>query len=398
MIVVQLMASPFLGGPERQMLGLASSLPEEYRTVFISFAERGLARPLLERAARDGFETITLRENTPHFRRAAREVAGHLRRLGADIVCCSGYKPDVIGWLAARQVGIPVVSVSHGWTAATLKVRLYEALDRLILRWMDCTVCVSEGQAARVRRAGVPAERLVLIRNAIKADDYRKANPADAARLRSLFPRPPRRVVGAAGRLSPEKGFSQLIEAAALVRQTDPGIGFVLFGDGPLRAELARQLAARGLEENFILAGFRADLERDLPHLDLLALPSFTEGLPVILLEACAAALPVVATAVGGIPEVVQDGVTGYLVPPKNPGLLARRILDVLASEADRRAMGERGRQRIQEHFTFEAQSLQYQRLFTRLTRQRRTGSSNAAPGTPWGKPLPVAVPGSSRS
>jgi glycosyltransferase involved in cell wall biosynthesis len=372
MIVVQLMASPFFGGPERQMLGLASSLPRDYRTIFISFAERGLSRPFLERAGQAGFETVTLEANTPYFRRAAREVAGHLRRLRADIVCCSGYKPDVIGWLAARQVGIPVVSVSHGWTAATLKVRLYEALDRLILRWMDCTVCVSEGQAARVRRAGVPPERLALIRNAIQADAFTTADPAYAARLRSLFPQPHRRIVGAAGRLSPEKGFGQLVEAAQIVRREDPGVSFVLFGDGPLRGELTRLVAGKRLEDHFILAGYRPDLERYLPHLDLLALPSFTEGLPVILLEACAAGLPVVATAVGGIPEVIEEGVTGYLVPPRNPDALARRILDVLGSEADRRAMGLRGRGRIKEQFTFEAQCLQYQQLFEKLVRKRK--------------------------
>src|SRR5262249_44068886 len=155
----------------------------------------------------------------------------------------------------ARQVGIPVVSVSHGWTAATLKVRLYEALDRFLLRWMDCTVCVSEGQAAKVRRAGVPPDRLVLIRNAIQADGYTTPDPAFAARLQALFPRPLRRIVGAAGRLSPEKGFRQLIEAAQVVCRQDPGVAFVLFGDGPLREELTRQIAARSLEDRFILAG-----------------------------------------------------------------------------------------------------------------------------------------------
>jgi glycosyltransferase involved in cell wall biosynthesis len=390
MVVVQLMASPFFGGPERQMLGLALSLPAVYKTVFLSFPERGLSRPLLERAREAGFEAIALEQNTPHFRRAAREVAGHLRRLGADILCCSGYKPDVIGWLAARQAGVPAVSVSHGWTAATLKVRLYEALDRLILRWMDCTVCVSEGQAAKVRRAGVPPEKMVLIRNAIRAESYAHADPAYGCMLRGLFPEPPRRVVGAAGRLSPEKGFENLVEAAAVVRRADPGVGFVLFGDGPLREELTRQVAARGLGGHFVFAGFRADLERYLPHLDVLALPSYTEGLPVIMLEACAAGLPVVASAVGGVPEVVEDGVTGYLVPPKDPARLAGRLLDVLRGEADRRAMGQRGRRRIQEHFTFEAQSLQYQRLFERLTRRRRRGHDYGNGERGGGSPLRI--------
>ncbi|HZY84637.1 MAG TPA: glycosyltransferase, partial [Gemmataceae bacterium] len=164
MNVVHLMASPFVGGPERQALGLARSLPPPFRTTFLSFAERGLCRPLLEEARRHDFEAVELRHNAPHFLRAAREVAGHLRRLRADVLCCSGYKPDVVGWLAARRAGIAAVAVAHGWTAATWKVRLNEALDRRVMRRMDRTVCVSEAQAVKVRAARVDPQRVVVIR------------------------------------------------------------------------------------------------------------------------------------------------------------------------------------------------------------------------------------------
>src|SRR3954466_15253420 len=103
MNIVHLMASPFLGGPERQALGLAQALPAGYRTSFLSFAERGHARPFLQRARADGFEAIELKENFPHLGRAIAEVAGELRRLKADVLCCSGYKPDLIGWRGARR-------------------------------------------------------------------------------------------------------------------------------------------------------------------------------------------------------------------------------------------------------------------------------------------------------
>src|SRR5438105_1016139 len=130
MHVVHLMASPFVGGPERQVLGLARHLPATVRTSFLSFSERGLARPFLEEARRQGYEATELQRNTPRFTACIREVAENLRRTRADLLCCSGYKPDLIGWRAARRVGIPVVAIAHGWTAATLKVRFYEALDR----------------------------------------------------------------------------------------------------------------------------------------------------------------------------------------------------------------------------------------------------------------------------
>src|SRR4051794_24627672 len=113
MRIVQLMASPFFGGPERQMLGLARSLPPSFRTAFLTFAERGLSQALLNQVHAHGFEGIMLAHNFPQVNRAAHEVAEHLRRLEADVLCCSGYKPDIIGWLAARRAGVPVISVSH---------------------------------------------------------------------------------------------------------------------------------------------------------------------------------------------------------------------------------------------------------------------------------------------
>jgi glycosyltransferase involved in cell wall biosynthesis len=366
MNVVHLLASPFVGGPERQALGLARHLPATTRTTFLSFAERGLARPFLDEARRQGFEAIELRENAPRFFRAAAEVAGHLGRTGADLLLCSGYKPDVVGWLAARRVGVPVVAVAHGWTAATLKVQLNEAIDRWVLRRMDCTVCVSEAMAVKVRRAGVKPERVAVIRNAIDSAPFDRADPAYCEMLRSLFAEPRVWIVAAAGRLSREKGFDQLVEAAYLVTKAESSAGFVLFGEGPQREILTRQIAELGLERHFVLGGFRTDVQRLLPFVDAVVNSSYTEGLPVIVLEAMAAAVPVVATAVGGTPEVIEDGVEGYLVQAGDPAALADRILRVLRSGVGRK-MGSRGQQRVREQFTFAAQASQYQQLFDRL-------------------------------
>jgi glycosyltransferase involved in cell wall biosynthesis len=210
-----------------------------------------------------------------------------------------------------------------------------------------------------------------VIRNAIRTQPFDHPDPGYRKLLRDFFPQPPRTIIGAAGRFSPEKGFDQLVDAAALVVQADPDVGFVVFGDGPLREDLVRKIAEKGLESKFILAGFRTDLERFLPHLDLLALSSFTEGLPVVVLEAFAAGVPVVATAVGGTPEVVTQGETGYLVPPGQPPELARQILQLVPDDVGRKKMGLRGRERVKEHFTFEAQSLQYQQLFEELVKKR---------------------------
>ena len=315
MNIVHLTASTFHGGPERQMLGLAHNLPETDQTVFLSFAEGGRCRQFLSTARHHGFESVGLAYDTPRLRSAVHEIAGHLERVEADVLCCHGYKANLLGRLAARRRKIPAVAVARGWTAESFKVRLYERLDRFHLRWMDHVVCVSEAQAARVRRAGVRADRISVIYNAIDPTRFLEPDARYRAKLMRYFRQPRTHLIGAAGRLSPEKGFDVLVAAAERVMREQPSVGFVLFGEGPERARLQQRINAAGLGQNFIIAGFRADLDRFLPHFDLLVLPSYTEGLPNVVLEAFGAGVPVVATSVGGTPEVIEDGVSGYLVP-----------------------------------------------------------------------------------
>jgi len=366
-IIAQLATSPFFGGPERQMIGLASALPLGIRTVFFLFRDKGKSTEFRSKLVESGLETHVLDCDTPRLGSMAKEVSSRLRGMAADLLCCHGYKADLVGLLAARRLGLPVISVSRGWTGETWKVRLYERLDRACLRRMDRVVCVSEGQAVKVRRAGVNPDRVMVIRNAIRPERFATPDPAARAELLGLFPVLPERIVGAAGRLSPEKGFEVLVEAAAITTGSHPGIGFALFGGGPLRGRLEQRIKKLGLADRFVLAGFRKDLDRLIPAWDLAVIPSYTEGLPNIALEAFAAVVPVVGTVVGGVPEVIEHGISGFLVPPGDPKALAGGILEALGSEDRRRSMGERGRHRIENHFTFAAQATQYRQLFQEL-------------------------------
>ncbi len=381
MNVLHLTASRFFGGPERQMLALAGSLPPPVRSAFASFSEGGLCRAFLDEVRRCGQTGLELRYDTPRLFAALREIVRLLRKQRIDVLCCHGYKANLLGLLAARWVRTPVISVSRGWTGETLRVRLYEILDRRVLRQMDCVVAVSHGQAKKVLRSGVQPSKMNVIHNAVHPRTADDVQSEYADRLRGLFHEPPRLIVGAAGRLSPEKGFDVLIDAAATVSRVHPQAAFVLFGDGALRESLQAKIHAGGLDEKFILAGFHADYHSYLPHVDLLVLPSYTEGLPNVVLEAFAAGVPVVATAVGGTPEVVEDGRCGYLVPPGDAAELAGRIADVLSDDDTRRAMGAQGRERVAKHFSYTAQAESYQRLF-RCLAPPRTANDNAATAT----------------
>jgi glycosyltransferase involved in cell wall biosynthesis len=376
MLAMHLTTSAFFGGPERLMLGLSQSLGPAWRTLFCLFADNGKSEAFLQQLLRHGQAATLLSNDTPHLVAMVCELTGRLKASGADVLCCHGYKADVVGLLAARRVGVPVIAMSHGWTAESWKVSVYEALDRACLRRMDRVICVSEGQADRVRRCGVRPERVSVIRNAVRADRFDHTEPSDRRVLEAMFPRVPERIVGSAGRLSPEKGFGILVEAAAIVSRSDPGAGFIHFGDGPLRKTIEKRIRELGLEERFILAGLRNDLDRFLPHWDLSVLPSFTEGLPTVVLESYAAGVPVVATAVGGTPEAVADGVDGYLVPPGSPAALAERIIDVLKEDSKRREMGRLGRERIGVEFTFDAQAMRFQQLCADVANRSRARHS----------------------
>jgi glycosyltransferase involved in cell wall biosynthesis len=291
--------------------------------------------------------------------------------LKPDVLCCHNYKPDVLGWFAARRTGTPIVAVTRGWTGASRKVRLYDALDSLWVRWMDAVVCVSEGMAVKVRRAGVPTECVRVIRNAINTQRFDDPDYTYRDRLQALFAIPHKYLIGAASRLTPDKGVAYLIRAAGKIREQNLDAGFVIFGDGPLKEKLARQIHDSGLHDHVILAGFQHDLDRWMAMLDLFVLPSFAEGLPNVVMEAFAGGVPVVATAVDGTPEVVDDGVSGWLVPPGDADILAQRILEMLSDDERRREMGRRGQERVRREFTFAVQASEYYRLFEQLAHNR---------------------------
>jgi len=348
------------------MLGHATRLPRRIRTTILCFRDHESAAPFIEQLTRAGVEARMIAHSNPRFPAMIADIVGELRALRADVLVCHGYKADLLGWIAGYRVGIPVVSVSRGWTGHTWKVRLNEALDRLILKYMDRVVCVSEGQSAKVRRTAITPDRIRVIRNAIDPSRFQGDSHRRSA-LNDLFRVPVEDIVIAVGRLSPEKGFDQLVEAARLVAVERPNTGFVLVGNGPDRSRLEHQVRTAGLKDRFVFAGFRSDVDELIPDAAILAQSSLTEGLPNVVLEACAAGVPVVATDVGGTREVVTEGVNGHLVPARDPRAMAGRLLELLDDPERRREMGDRGRELVRSEFSFGQQSARYEALFDEL-------------------------------
>jgi glycosyltransferase involved in cell wall biosynthesis len=372
MHIVHLTASTFYGGPERQMLGLAGHLPTRFTSTFVSFPEDGRCTSFLQEARARGFSAIHLGFDFPKIRDTLRELVYVLRTRAADVLISHTYKPNILGRIAAKRLGIPHIVVSRGWTGETLKVKAYEAADKLNLKFVDRVVCVSEGQARKVRKLKVAPERLSVIPNAARPEAFRRSNPEARPTLAGYFKAPPQKIVLAAGRLSPEKGFGVLIEAMARLHETYPQAGCVIFGEGQEQEKLQSAIQSLGLESYVKLAGFCRTLDSLYEGADVVVLPSYTEGLPNVALEASAAGVPVVATAVGGTPEVVADGETGLLVPSGQPGPLAEAIHTILNDSDLAKRLGSQGRLRMEREYTFESQAKRYMALFESLRPARR--------------------------
>jgi glycosyltransferase involved in cell wall biosynthesis len=377
--VVHLTDSPFFGGPERQMLGLAVALPAHVHTTVLCFRDGGTSISFIERLRAAGVPARMLDHANPRFLAMLADITRELRAEQADVLVCHGYKADILGWVAARRLGVRVMSVSRGWTAHTWKVRINETLDRRMLHLMDRVVCVSEGQAEKVRAAGVPVDRVRVIHNSIDTSRF-DAIGNGRAELDRLFSLPPGLIVIAVGRLSPEKAFEHLIEAARVISSSLPDVGFVLVGDGPERERLTRLVRDAGLEARFVMTGFRSDVDRLISGADVLAQSSRTEGLPNVVLEGCAAGVAVVATDVGGTREVIRDGFNGLLVPPGEPDALAARLLDLLRAPERRALLGVRGREIVREQFSFARQSALYEALFDEIIAGGGTRTTPALP------------------
>jgi L-malate glycosyltransferase len=244
--------------------------------------------------------------------------------------------------LAGRGRPLAVRRVDFALRSA-LSRRKYAACERVIV--------VSRAIGGVMERCGIAGERLRLVYEGVP-DRAPKDGGAEALRELGVPGGVP--VIGNAAALTGHKDHETLVSAMAIVRQRLPQARLVIAGEGELREQIETQVRTLGLGDRVVLAGFRRDLDRLLPAFSVFCLSSQLEGLGTTLLDAMAFGLPIVATAAGGIPEAVQDGVSGRVVPVRDPAALAEALVSVLGDEERRSALGAGGRRRFLEHFTTE--------------------------------------------
>jgi glycosyltransferase involved in cell wall biosynthesis len=349
--VLHLRATGFIGGPEKQILRHAVHLPAHgFRAVVGSFLQDGEGTALLEEAERLGLEAVPFRSRGPLDLAPAVTIAAVTVSRGIGLICAHDAKSSLLGLMAARRARVPFIAWSRGWTGETRRVRLYDRVHKMLLRRAEVVVAVSHAQAARCREAGVRPQHIRVIPNAVEAN-----GSARAGDLRQDFGlRPDCRLVLSVGRLSPEKGLADLVAAAPAVLEEHPEVVFALVGEGTERPRLEAQVRELGLTGRVLICGFRRNAALLMRQADVLALPSLTEGLPNVILEAFAAELPVVATEAGGVSELVRPE-TGWLV--KDRARLAEMLAEALREPEEARRRARRARELVASQFSFERQA-----------------------------------------
>lgn len=274
-----------------------------------------------------------------------------------DVVHTHSSKAGFLGRLAARWAGVPrIIHTPHTFPFEMDVHPLvrcgYRWLERLAARFTDRLVCVCPSQKL-LAESVAGAARVIVIENGIGAP----AVVDEAARLRlrrELGLADDQVVAGVVGRFAAQKGHRYFIQAAGRVAAERPGVRFLLVGEGELRRKIERAIETVGLKDRFILVGARDDVAELLSVFDLVVLPSLWEGLPYVLLEALAAGKPVVASRVGGMQDVLQDGTNGMLVPPRDPVALAQAMLKVLENPVLRSKITNHACEALRQRYRLE--------------------------------------------
>lgn len=271
-------------------------------------------------------------------------IRRHIVERAIDIVHTHGFKSDVLGFLAARPLGVGLVTTPHGWCDhENLRIRMYEAVGRTFLYGFDRIYPLSTHQEAFLRRRRGLRDRVRLIRNAVDVTAFDDVY----AYRRDTLPAAPSLLF--VGRLGHEKGLFDLLRAFALLAARRPDATLRIVGAGPDGAAAEALAAELGIAASVELCGFTADVRPYLRNAAVLVLPSYSEGIPRVVMEAFAAGVPVVGTDIPGIREVVTDRVTGRLAPVRDPTRLAEVLEETLRDPTGARALAAAARARIEE-------------------------------------------------
>jgi glycosyltransferase involved in cell wall biosynthesis len=298
------------------------------------------------------------RENGPISVSSFRALSRVLKTGNYDIVHTHEYKSTVLVPLFRRRRGFKTVATAHGYNCTSFRELFYYGLERFCFKFADAVIAPSNDMVEILKRKGVCSERLHQIPNGIETEGQeRPVRNHRKSQIHLLY----------LGRLSKEKDPMILLEAMETLRRRGYDCGLILAGDGPERKNLQKKISERGLTNTVKILGYVKDIIPVLNEADILVNPSRTECMPNSILEAMWSGLPVVATAVGGVGEMIRDSVDGLLCPPGDPAALANAVVRLIEDPSLARRMADSAYQRVMGQFTFEKHMASTLALYSKL-------------------------------
>jgi len=359
MRIIHFIATNFIGGPEKQILSHLLNIKDiGHDSLVISFKEIG-GYELQRRCDELKIRCELLPAGRLSFMSVLRRLYAIYREENPSLICAHGYKANFYSLALKLMTGCKIVGFSRGWTAENLTVKLYGLMDKLLIRFSDRVVAVSYAQRERLRTLFVPEGKIRVVQNSLIDMGPESSMEPDFDVRRQLRVNSEARLVFSAGRLSPEKGHSDLLEAAEIIlaHERNRNVHFVIAGAGPLQEKMSEMAERLSIADHVHFLGFCKDLKPWFKQSDVFALPSLSEGLPNVILESLFFKLPVAATRVGGVPELIEDGHTGVLVVPRNPADLAAKIMIILDSPELAERLRKNGFELVNREFTRDRQT-----------------------------------------
>lgn len=366
--ILHLIASNFVGGPEKQILHHARDTRNAHYEVIVgSFQDQPELPEILTFAHRYGIETVSI----PGGIRPGLvdDLSEYLRKAHIDLLCTHSYKANVVGHFAAKHAKVPWVPFVRGFTAETWQVSLYERLERSLLVRSPWVVCVSPAQARELGRLRRGRRSPLIIQNAVLAPRESCLAQESVPSREDLGFTQRSFVFGSAGRFSREKGHRHLLDAFALLHKMVPDqpLELLLLGEGREESALRLQAQRLGIEPRVCFAGFQRKPAPWMKVMDCLVQPSLTEGTPNSVLEAMFLGVPVIATAVGGVPDIIQHGETGLLVQPGSPSAMAESMKKMVRSAVLRRQLALDAKHHVERNFSPQRQRALLEMLYRNL-------------------------------
>lgn len=370
--VLELIGTLKFGGAEKQVIGLSKNLDKEKFNVIICCLGGG--RSLEEELKGEDIEIVHLHFRRRYFFIGLYKLIELIRKNKIDIFHAHLFGSGFWGRIAAVLAGVPVIIYTEHGKCLWKKTR-HILFERIANKFSDMVITVSEDiRKLCINRENTPPEKVTYIPNAVDFREFEVSEKVASEKRGELGFKDEDLIIGTVARLNFAKAIDYMLGAFAIVREKLPSSKCLIVGDGELRNDLENCAKELGIEDDTIFLGARNDIPELLSIMDVFVLSSITEGTPVSLLEAVVARVPAVGTDVGGIPEVIEDGVSGILVPPKDKEKLARGIIDLLKDAELKKKVVNNAYNKVKERFSITSTTKRIEKIYERFYLEKTVG------------------------